>query len=232
MRPLLFVPICLAPFAVLAEAPGELHPQPPLAEFVAAFPRVAGEDAAAKAINARLQELDDGAAEMADCELNREVRVTLDSPAFLSIYGSEGGYCEGAAHPFFVEYGLTFDRATGAEVDWSKLLPETLLETASETFDPNYPFASAALNAAYVAALDPELASGECKEVYDMGMGFQFWMEAGQGLAMYPDSLPHAVLACAEVVVLPLETLKAAGMDAGVLAAIDAGTAPDLKTAP
>lgn len=226
MRSLLIAPLFLAPLAALAEAPGALVAQPPFAEFVAAFPRVAGEGAAAEAINARLQQLDDGVAEMADCDLNREVRVALDSPAFLSLYGSEGGYCEGAAHPFFVEYGLTFDRATGAEVDWSRLLPETLLQTASEDYDPNYPFASAALNAAYVAALDPEMSGGECKEVYAMGMGFQFWMEAGKGLAMFPASLPHAVLACAEVVILPLETLKAAGMDAAVLAAIETGIAP------
>ena len=91
MRSLTLAAVFLVPLAAPAETPGALQPQPPLAEFVAAFPRVAGSDAAAQAINARLQELDDGAADMADCDLNREVRVTLDSPAFLSLYGSEGG---------------------------------------------------------------------------------------------------------------------------------------------
>ena len=76
--------------------------------------------------------LDDGAAEMSDCDFTREVEVALDSAGYLSLYGREGGYCQGAAHPFFAEYGLTFDRKTGAEVDWAKLLPEALLATTDE----------------------------------------------------------------------------------------------------
>jgi hypothetical protein len=223
MRCLLCLSLVVLPQIAGAQTGGAVVPQPAISEYVAAFPRVEGQDSAAQAINARLQELDDGVAGMSDCDLNRKVRVALDSPAYLSIYGSEGGYCEGAAHPFFVEYGLTFDRETGAEVDWGKILPEALLETKSEDYDPNYPFASAALNAVYLAALDPELATGECQEVYAMGLSFEFWMEAGQGVAMFPASLPHAVLACSEVVVLPLATLKSAGMDAKVLAAIETG---------
>lgn len=224
MTRLFALAICLLPAAVRAETAGDIIAQPPLKEFVAAFPRVAGDDPAAKAINVRLQELDDGFAEMLDCDVNRETRVSYDGPAFLSLYANEGGYCEGAAHPYFIEFGLTFDKATGKEVNWDDYLPESLLLHQTEEFADYARYGSTALNAAYVAALDPELAQGECKEVYDMGLSFQFWMTAGKGLAMAPQDLPHAVTACAEIVYLPVEQLKAAGVDARLLTALETGT--------
>lgn len=226
MRVFLLAPLAFFPLQVLAEPAGALLPQPPLAENVVAFPRVAGGGAASQAINARLDLLDDGAAEMSDCDFNRDVEVALDSAAYISLYGREGGYCQGAAHPFFAEYGLTFDRATGAEVDWASLLPESLLETADAAYDPNYPFASAALNAVYLAGLDPAQATGECKEVYDMGLSFDFWLRAGKGLAMLPSNLPYAATACAETVYLPITTLRAAGADTALVAALESGTTP------
>ncbi len=225
MRVFLPAAFALFPLAAFAGPAGGLLPQPPLAEDVAAFPRVAGEDAAAKAINARLHLLDQGAAEMSDCDFTREVQVALDSARYLSLYGREGGYCQGAAHPFFAEYGLTFDRKTGAEVDWAGLLPETLLETGAEAYDPNYPFASAALNAAYLAKADPVLVQQECKEAYGMGLSFDFWLQAGKGLAMLPSNLPYAQTACANTVYLSVGDLRAAGADAGLIAALESGTA-------
>ena len=226
MRMFLLAPLVLFPMPALAEPAGALLPQPPLAENVMAFPRVAGSGAASRAINVRLQILDGGAAEMADCAFTRDVEVALDGAAYLSLYGREGGYCEGAAHPFFAEYGLTFDRKTGAEVNWARLLPDALLETDDPDYDPNYPFASKALNAIYLAGLDPEMASGECKEVYDLGLSFDFWLQAGKGLALLPSNLPYAATACAETVYLPSATLRAAGADAALIAALESGTAP------
>lgn len=224
MRHLLALALAAFPLAAFAEDVGQVVAQPPLAEFVAAFPRVSGETDAAKAINARLQELDDGVAEMLDCDLNRAVKVSLDSAAYLSLYANEGGYCEGAAHPYFIEFGLTFDRATGKEVDWAALLPEKLLERQSEDYSEYAPFGSKALNATYLAGLDPELAGGECKEVYDMGLNFQFWLAAGKGLAMAPADLPHAVTACAEIVYLTPDALRAVGADAALIEALETGT--------
>jgi|GEM_PF-1194540 len=226
MRRLLPLALGLLPLAAFAEDAGQVVAQSPLAEHVAAFPRVTGETDAAKAINTRLQELDDGVAEMLDCDLNRVVQVSLDS-AYLSLYANDGGYCEGAAHPYSVEYGLTFDRATGKEVDWAAALPETLLEKQSESYSEYAPFGSKALNAAYVAGLSPEVAQGACKEVYDMGLNFQFWLAAGKGLAMAPADLPYAATACAEIVYLTPDSLRAAGVDAALIAALetDAGEA-------
>lgn len=224
MRVLFLAPFALFPVAAIAETASAILPQPPLAEHVAAFPRVAGDGAASQAINARLQTLDESVAELSDCELNRKVRVSLDSASYLSLYSSEDSACEGAAHPSFIEYGLTFDRATGAEVDWAKLLPETLLGAKDASYDPNYPFASAALNAAYLAGLDPKVATGECKEVYAMGMSFDFWLEAGKGLAMQPSDLPFAVMACAETVYLPVEALRGAGASSALITALESGT--------
>lgn len=71
-------------------------------------------------------------------------------------------------------------------MDWAKLLPEALLSTTDEGYDPSYPFASAALNAAYLAKADPALVTLDCKETYDMGLSFDFWLQAGKGLAMLP----------------------------------------------
>lgn len=221
MRVIFLAPFALFPVAAFGEPAGALLPQPPLAEHIAAFPRVAGGGEASQAINARLQLLDDGAAEMSDCDFTREVEVALDSPGYLSLYGREGGYCQGAAHPFFAEYGLTFDRNTGAEVDWAKLLPEALLATTDEGYDPTYPFASAALNAAYLAKADPALVTLDCKETYDMGLSFDFWLQAGKGLAMLPSNLPYAATACANTVYVSVDDLRAAGADAGVIAALD-----------
>ncbi len=222
---LLVLPMCLFAMPAWADGAGAILPQPPLAEHVAAWPRVAGDGAASAAINARLALLDEGAAEMADCDLNRVVKVMLDSADFISLYGNEGGSCEGAAHPFFAEYGLTFDRATGAEVDWKTLLPEALLQTKSESYDESYPFASAALTAAYLASIDPTLTAGECREVYEMGLSFDFWLLAGAGVAMIPSNLPYAATACAEVGYIPLETLESMGTDTRLLTAIKTGTA-------
>lgn len=222
---LLVLPLCLLALPAWADAAGAILLQPPLAQYVAAFPRVAGEGAASAAINARLALLDEGAAELADCDLTRQVKVMLDSDDFISLYGNEGGYCERAAHPFFAEYGLTFDRATGAEVEWARLLPEALLQTQAETYDETFPFASPALNAAYLASIDPELAAGECREAYDMGLSFDFWLLAGAGVALHPSNLPYAATACAEVGFVPLATLESMGADARLLTAIKAGTA-------
>ncbi len=217
--------LCLVSGPALADAAGEIMAQPPLSEHVAAFPRVAGDGAASAAVNARLAQLDEGAAELYECDLDRVVKVMLDSADFISLYGNEGGYCQGAAHPFFAEYGLTFDRATGAEVDWASLLPEALLETKSESYDEAYPFASAALTTAYLASIDPELAAGECGDAYDMGLSFDFWLLAGAGVAMIPSNLPYAATACAEIGYIPLETLESMGTDARLLTAIKTGTA-------
>ena len=217
--------LCLLSGPALADGAGAIMPQPPLSEYVAAFPRVAGDGAASAAVNARLALLDEGAAELSDCDLTRQVKVMLDSADFISLYGNEGGYCEGAAHPFFAEYGLTFDRATGAEVDWASLLPEALLQTKAETYDESYPFASAALTTAYLASIDPATAAGECREVYDMGLSFDFWLLAGAGVAMIPSNLPYAATVCAEVGYIPLETLESMGTDARLLTAIKTGTA-------
>ena len=87
MRSLLFALVTIAPVAALAPEVGTVLTQPPLAEHAAAIPRVAAKDAAAQAINARLQQLDDGA----------------------------------------------------AEVDWSALLPETLLQTDAKDCARNTP---------------------------------------------------------------------------------------------
>lgn len=220
------LPLCLAAAPCFGQDAGAIVPQPALGEYVAAFPRVAGDGAASKAINARLALLDEGAAELSECDLTRDVKVMLDSAAFISLYGNEGGYCEGAAHPFFAEYGLTFDRATGQEVDWKTLLPEALLQTKAETYDENYPFASPALNTAYLASIDPVLAESDCKEVYDMGLSFDFWLLAKAGVAMVPSNLPYAATACAEIGFIPLQTLQELGADARLLTAIETGTAP------
>lgn len=217
--------LCLMASPSFGQAAGEILPQPPFGEHIAAFPRVAGEGAAAKAINDRLAQLDAGVAEMADCDLTREVKVMLDSAGFISLYGNEGGYCEGAAHPFFVEYGLTFDRASGQEADWAALLPEALLQTASESYDESYPFASAALNTAYLASIDPALTAGDCKDVYDMGLSFDFWLLAKAGLAMVPTNLPYAATACAEIGFISVDELRGFGTDARLLTAIETGMA-------
>lgn len=95
MRVIFLAPFALFPVAAFGEPAGALLPQPPFAEHIAAFPRVAGGGEASQAINARLQLLDDGAAEMSDCDFTREVEVAWTVPAISACTAARGGIAKG-----------------------------------------------------------------------------------------------------------------------------------------
>ncbi len=194
-------------FASAAHAEAGWTQGPPLAEGIDAFPRLTAADAAAQKINAKFAAMDADEMEwLVDCDGGRGIAVTAETADFLSLTVERGGYCEGAAHPFHDTEAMTFDRMSGDEADWPTLLPKALLNPAAGDYEPTDPHRSAALSAAYLAALpDPQ---PDCDDTYARPLNFEFWLEGGQkALAFAPTNLAYVETACIEVAYLPLSQL-------------------------
>jgi hypothetical protein len=209
--------------------PPRLIPQPPLAEEVAAMPRLSGAGGAVGRINARLAEVDRSvAAAMSDCEdgphrfWERWVDVTLATPDFLGLVTHSGFYCSGAAHPESFSDAVTFDLAEGSEIDWREVFP-------SDLRNPNdFPFASMVLRGSLrltetYLALNAVL-DAECSEVV-AGRPHDFVVYPdGQSnsLVLIPEDLAYAEKACADPVAIPVPILRKLGISHPILDALSA----------
>jgi hypothetical protein len=216
-----------------------------LARDNAALPRITAPATPGTAkVNAALARLDSHwRAFMAQCRTDggrdaytgRTVKVAMASPRILSLTIGEEAGC-GGAYPNSDVMGLAYDLDTGRPLDWTRLLPARLVDSASvDTLVDGTKVGavvSPRLHALYLAALTRRNAQdaawkSECAEPMAADdMSFQLWPDAAQGgVAMLPFSLPHALAACGEVVVLPTAALRSLGVDKALLDVIDAAHA-------
>ena len=156
------------------------------------------------------------------CEGGRDVTVNFSSDAFLSLSTSAGGYCEGAAHPFYLETHLTYDLTTGAPLDWFTLLPPALLtDNASKPTEPRDGFKSHALTKLYLAHRKLPDANNLTRDELDCrayiggepSVSFEIWLDqTNHAIAIAPAGVAYVYTSCVAPVYIPIETLR--GLDA------------------
>lgn len=223
MRLTLSCAFALLAVPVTAQTIPELIHLPALGENIDATPRLALTTPMAEKINGSLQMFDTSSYEaLAACDgPARDVRTLSRSAEFLSLWVTESAICEGAAHPYYGDWLVSFDLSTGGTVFWDTLLPESLLQTKAADYDPNYPLRSAALNALYRAQAPK---NAECAEVFANPVDFNFAIDAANhALAMVPVGLPYAEIACAETALIPLDLARTLDLSPRLLTAIETG---------
>lgn len=206
-------------------ARAELSPQPaliflpPLAKDIAALPRLAGSDRASLRINDQLTTLDQDAKSFAvDCNtdppnsfVERDISIEFSGPRFVSFLISEGFYCPGAAHPNFGASPLNFDLATGEEVDWQQLFPADLLPSNDQPGPPHNVQFSARLTQLFLS-MDHSLPPECVDEIKGNQNYFEVWLSSSEkGLVVQPVGLAHAMQACGDAVLIPLDRLRVLG---------------------
>lgn len=164
------------------------------------------------------------------CHGSRDVTVNFNNDAFLSLSTNEGGYCEGAAHPFWVERHLTYDLTNGAPVDWLTVLPVVLLtDDASKPSEPEYGFKSLALTKLYLAHREQldlkELSADEaaCRAYIcgEPGVSFDLWLDQpNHALAIAPTGAAYIYTLCIKPVYIPMDTLRSLGADPRLIEAL------------
>lgn len=215
---------CLA-HAALADAPVVLIQPPPLAQEADTLPRLEGTDEAALQINAELTKNDENALEQHQSCLSagegsdwgRSTEVTFAGPDFLGLQETTGGYCEGAAHPYWFTRHLTFDLHNGQPFDWRKALPAAYLEPNSKHgVLPRSP----ALSAIYLDAVSP--IEPDCEyELTDGPLTFALWLHTEQrAIAISPTSLSYVGTPCIDIVYLTPTQAQTRGADVRLLAAL------------
>ncbi len=215
--------------AAQAGQPVALKPSPAMRRGVAAFPHLVAKpgDQAAARINAALKIADAAAAAGMCKDYRRDVSVTMRGPRYLGVLARSDWFC-GGAYPDDSEKALVYDLATGAPVDWKKLLPAALFENAATiagggVSDPIL-VTSSALWKLY--AKRAQRVNDACAEVFadpaQLGMSLMVWPDAAaDGLGLQAWDWPHVVKACAAPVTIPMPELRALGVQADFLDAID-----------
>lgn len=235
----LLMPLSMAALLIAAAepAPVRLVEQPALGALLAAFPRLAApEGPPARRINQALTNADDRLrSAVAQCHAlaaeppgrprhdfwERGISVPMRGPDYLALVASDTWYC-GGAHPSAARVALAYDLHTGAPLNWQRLLPAALVATvAVETAGDGTSIgvvASPALTAFYLNSM----TAPDCAQVLkDTELQFILWPDAKrEGIALEPFGLPHAVAACGADTVIPLATLRQAGMAPAMLDAI------------
>jgi hypothetical protein len=232
---------------VSAEAPVQLKPSPDIAAKIAAFPRLvaAADDKASQRINQALDKRDASARQMqkdclanvdkpSDADYERSIWVTMRGPRYLGFLAADNADC-GGAHPSTSQMALVYDLASGAPVNWQKLLPKAMVQgTSTDTvvdgtrvgFVTSKTLQSLWLKAETAAnPIDPD-----CDEaVRDPKLMLTLYPDAkAGGLAVQPGDFAHVIAACADTIVIPTATLRPLGVDAALLDAIDAAHAGGL----
>ncbi len=225
--------VALTGSAFAEDAPIALTAPAPLAQGVAAFPKLSAHDAIAGKINAALVKLDQRVRKARaecltskDADWSRSIAVTLRGPRYLSYLVSDSMDC-GGAHPDASIFALVYDLKSGAPVDWAALLPKSLVERSSlETAADGASIgvvASKTLSALYVAGLGKD-ADPDCKDALsETDLSFVVWPDAeAKGLDIETISLPHVVQACADVVTIGVPKLRDLGVAPSLIEALEA----------
>ncbi len=215
-----------------------LTDRPDLSADAQAMPRLAGDSPADQRINADLDAMDAAALEnLTQCAADaangpggswsQRINRPMVGPAYLTLQQHLDYDC-GGAYPSVRFVAVTYDLATGARVDWPRLVPG--LGLAVSTFDdmpPGYvPLVrSDALGAWYgrrmLASPDAEWVE-QCRGAWE-GLGeqtFNIWADAqSNGVSVEPD-FPHVMQACAERATLTLDDLRGFDADPALVEAI------------
>ncbi|TAG09541.1 MAG: hypothetical protein EAZ40_18060, partial [Rhodobacterales bacterium] len=197
MKRSLLLALGLAAFAAPLAAQ-DLVASPPLAPNVEALPRLAGDTAIAKQINATLQLMDEQDLQSVTCEgqdpenASRSVKVLSNGPDFLSILLSSGGACEGASYPFSMNELLNFDLETGSQTDLLQFLPDGWADMIN-TDDPD-----ADLLLGLYLEIAGEEGRDQCEDILmNTSIGFELGLSEQEGqLVILPDGLLHIELGC------------------------------------
>jgi hypothetical protein len=212
--------------------------QPALAPDVVAFPRLAAIDGPSKRVNlalakadARVRDAAKGchadaiAAKDPDGGWQRSVAVVMRGPGYLALVASDNWFC-GGAYPSTDSFALAYDLKTGSPLNWARLLPKALVQTASlDTAGDGTQLgvvASPALTALYLELAKPDSDCTEALRQEDLH--FMMWPDAAaEGVDMAPSGLAHAIAACGPDVTIPVARLRTLGADPALLDAITAG---------
>jgi hypothetical protein len=223
----------------------QLQDPPPVAREAAAMPRIANPATAPeKRINAALTRLDAtlGKAIRA-CKGHggapgawvRKVESAMRGPRYLSYVIRDMSFC-GGAHPQIGTMSIVYELETGAPVDWTRLLPPSMTGKVALTEGMDgttmVTLSSSRLYALYLSGYDrasrmpgSDIAPADlaaCKEAVkdtpDPPM--MIWLDAKAGGLAVQFDLPHVVQVCAVPVVIPVDTLRADGVNATLLDAI------------
>lgn len=207
-----------------------------LGPAIAALPRLVARpgDHAAAAINHALAADDtDARNAAADCratgkqhsDFSRSVQVTMRGPRYFSVTATRSWYC-GGAYPDWSTAAFVYDLASGAAVDWQKLLPASLVDGTTDYTTPGDGIASAALTKLYIPAATDDADCRNVLTTWQGGLGFLLWPDAAaDGIALAANNLPHVVKACGPPVTIGTAQLRGLGVDAALLDAIDAAHA-------
>ena len=210
------------------------------------YPRIAQPaDEAEKKINAAVAKLDERVKKaIAECrreagknsDWSRTIAVTMRGPRYLSYTIADSFNC-GGAHPNIGTTAIVYDLATGAPVDWAKLLPTKLLGKVSLNATSDgvkmISLNSKRLYQLYMARYraGERKTDKECLEAMgqvggdDMSPSLTPYLDAREGgLGLMVDT-PHVIQACADQMVIPLATLRKEGVSEAMLKAIEAAKA-------
>ncbi len=215
---------------------------PPLAKGMAGLPRIAAPiTPATTRINAALAKVDaNWTAMIKDCrqqagkdfDMERTVDVAMRGPGYVSVAITYEYDC-GGAHPDSGVIALTYSLETGAPANWARLLPKSLVDSAStDTAGDGTTvglIASKALQKIYAR----EALAGrkgedrkDCADVFSQdGLTFQVWPDAKASALMLAPNLPHVVAACGDPQPISARTLQSLGVAAPLLSAIAAAHA-------
>ncbi len=222
-----------------------LQKPPALGKDRDAYPRIAAPaDEAERKINAALARLDarleKGVAECRtsagkNADWSRSIAATMRGPRYLSYTVTDNVDC-GGAHPDVGDTAIVYDLATGAPVDWARLLPPQLVGVAAlgETADGTkmVTLQSRRLYDLYMQAYRQGGHAGDkpCQEAMrDAGAdgppAITPYLDAKNGGLGLVFDLAHVVAACDEPEVVPLATLRAENTPEPTLKAIEAAQA-------
>lgn len=195
----------------------------PVAENVAALPRLTGDTETSRRINLALDELDTSQLFAITCDDDnledafRSVEILSDGPAYLSLIITTGGYCAGAAHPWGSVQIVNFDLASGKETSLTEYLPVGWSNDGRMTV-PLLDF--------YLANLDRNDLSEDCLDsLSSVGQEGSLWFALGidtasHRLVLLPDGLPYVASGCEAAAWIEANALRRAGFDPRLVRAL------------
>jgi hypothetical protein len=226
--------VLAAATAYAGDGPVTMREAKPVARAIAGIPRIAKPlDAAAAKINHALAGADASVDQLAvDCKhytgWHRGVSVTMRGPRYMSLLAGDDWYC-GGPYPDTDLTALVFDLSTGVPIDWTKLLPPSLIITAGPSpgggvSDPIL-IESPRLWDLFVKAANTA-EHDECNDVRSNPPGLSttlmIWPNAKEdGIDLFAHEFPHVVKACAGPATISTAELRKLGVDASLLDAID-----------
>ena len=219
----------------------------PVAKDAAAMPRIASpRDDAERRINAALKGLDANLRKAIRACMGqdggpgdwvRKVEPTMRGPRYLSYVIRDMSFC-GGPYPPIGTMSIVYDLETGTPVDWTRLLPPSMIGKVALTEGMDgtrmVTLASPRLFSLYLSGYDHAIRMpgnditakdlATCKEAVqeEANPPMMVWPDAKSGGLAVQFDLIHAVQVCALPVVIPVEVLRANGVNAALLDAIAA----------